>query len=301
VADAPLPEKYGWAVSLMRRLERARDALRPSAVRRLWEPDRWPPLPGAYRVGDPSGAVAVCVLTDGALADQAARWPGVAIAGRVFTANLGIERIILNLTANARIRFLVLCGLDSRLFQPGQTLKALGENGISAERRIMGAQGYLPVLAPTAAARVERFRQQVRIVDLIGERDPARIQAEIEALAKSDPGPLAEEPSSHSPAAARFKPISPGGTREPLSYDPKGFFVISTDRRQIVVHHYTADREPAYEMRGRGAESLVLGLLREGLVSQLSHAAYLGGELAKAEAAVRTGLIYEQDRPLGRN
>ena len=43
-----------------------------------------------------------------------------------------------------------------------------------------------------------------------------------------------------------------------------------------------------------------LGLVREGLVSQLSHAGYLGEELAKAEAALRLELRYAQDRPLKR-
>ena len=43
---------------------------------------------------------------------------------------------------------------------------------------------------------------------------------------------------------------------------------------------------------------MLLGLLRERLVSQLSHAGYLGAELAKAEAALRLGLRYEQDQPL---
>jgi hypothetical protein len=43
---------------------------------------------------------------------------------------------------------------------------------------------------------------------------------------------------------------------------------------------------------------MLLGLLREGLVTQLSHAGYLGEELAKAEAAMRFDLRYDQDRPL---
>jgi hypothetical protein len=43
---------------------------------------------------------------------------------------------------------------------------------------------------------------------------------------------------------------------------------------------------------------MYLGLLREGLISQLSHAAYIGGELAKAEAALHLDLRYRQDRPL---
>jgi hypothetical protein len=87
-----------------------------------------------------------------------------------------------------------------------------------------------------------------------------------------------------------------------LIYDPKGYFVISLNRfaGQIVLRHYLPNHTPAHEMRGRGAETMLLGLLREGLVSQLSHAGYLGGELAKAESALRLGssVHYEQDRPL---
>ncbi len=36
---------------------------------------------------------------------------------------------------------------------------------------------------------------------------------------------------------------------------------------------------------------MVLGLIRENLISQLSHAGYLGAELAKAEAALRLGAL----------
>jgi len=51
-------------------------------------------------------------------------------------------------------------------------------------------------------------------------------------------------------------------------------------------------------MRGRNAEAILLGLLREGLISQMSHAGYLGAELAKAETALRLSLDFEQDQPL---
>jgi tetrahydromethanopterin S-methyltransferase subunit A len=85
-----------------------------------------------------------------------------------------------------------------------------------------------------------------------------------------------------------------------LAYDPKGFFVIDLDRdrREIICRHFLPDNTPAHEMRGRSAETMLLGLLREGLVSQLSHAGYLGGELAKAETAPRLGYAYRQDLPL---
>ena len=59
-----------------------------------------------------------------------------------------------------------------------------------------------------------------------------------------------------------FTPIRPGGQREPLIYDPKGYFVISLNRAagQIVLRHYLPDHTPAHEMRGRGAETMLLGL-----------------------------------------
>jgi len=97
-----------------------------------------------------------------------------------------------------------------------------------------------------------------------------------------------------------FTRIQPGGKREPLAYDPNGYFIITLDRAagEIVVRHHLTDNSPAHEVRGRSGEPLLLGLLREGLISQLSHAGYLGAELARAEAALRLKLRYEQDQPL---
>jgi hypothetical protein len=68
--------------------------------------------------------------------------------------------------------------------------------------------------------------------------------------------------------------------------------------REVVVRHYLTDNSPAHEVRGRNPESIWLALIREGLISQLSHAAYLGAELAKAETSLRLDARYEQDRPL---
>jgi tetrahydromethanopterin S-methyltransferase subunit A len=88
--------------------------------------------------------------------------------------------------------------------------------------------------------------------------------------------------------------------RQPLAYDAKGFFIVTLDREAgaILCRHYLPDNTPAHEIRGRSAETILLGLIREDLISQLSHAGYLGNELAKAEAALRLSLRYEQDQPL---
>src|SRR5438445_13662260 len=111
----------------------------------------WPVVAGTYTVGDPKAPVAVCALTSERLMDPLAGLSGVAIAGMVYTANLGIARIILNITTNPSIRFLLICGKDSALFQPGQSLAALAENGVDDAKRIIGSAGYEPVL-PTSAS-----------------------------------------------------------------------------------------------------------------------------------------------------
>ncbi|GEM_PF-715881 len=270
----------------------------------------WPVVDGSYRVGDPQAPVAVCVLTSDELLAPLALTPGVAIAGEVQTANLGIERIVQNVTANPSIRFLLICGKDSRLFRQGQSLGALLENGIDDTGRIIGAEGYEPVLRSLPRPQIDFFRRQVELIDWIGERDLGALRQRIASLAARNPGRLAvtlQEGGISAGAVSAgptFAPIQPGGQREPLIYDPKGYFVISLNRAagQIVLRHYLPDHTPAHEMRGRGAETMLLGLLREGLVSQLSHAGYLGGELAKAESALRLGprVHYEQDRPLRR-
>src|SRR5512142_3190381 len=95
----------------------------------------WPVIAGSYEVGDPQGPVAICVLTTESLIAPLARLPGVAMAGKVYTANLGITRIVINVTANPAIRFLLICGKDSPLFHPGQSLVALAERGLDADQR----------------------------------------------------------------------------------------------------------------------------------------------------------------------
>jgi tetrahydromethanopterin S-methyltransferase subunit A len=267
----------------------------------------WPLVDGSYIIGNPTAPIAVCALTSDELLKPLAELPDVALAGEVQTANLGIERIILNVTTNPSIRFLLLCGKDSRLFRPGQTLQALIEYGVDPLGRIIGAQGYEPVLRNVSPERIDIFRHQVELIDWIEEKDLVALRERISSLAARNPGRFATESAAQAlpDPQARFLPMRPGGQREPLIYDPKGYFVITLDRQagQIVLRHYQPDHTPAHEMRGRSAESMVLGLLREGLVSQLSHAGYLGNELAKAEAALRLGsaVRYEQDWPLRYN
>jgi tetrahydromethanopterin S-methyltransferase subunit A len=262
----------------------------------------WPVVAGTYKVGDPKAPVAVCALTSERLIDPLVGLPGVAIAGMVYTANLGIARIILNVTTNPSIRFLLICGKDSALFQPGQSLVALAENGVDDAKRIIGAAGYDPVLPTIYPDQVDQFRKQIEVLDWTGEENLQALEERVKSLSARNPGPFTTDKTLTSPKTAgeSFTSIRPGGQREPLIYDPKGYFVISIDRdqKELILRHYLPDHTPAHEMHGRGATSMLLGLLRDGLVTQLSHAGYLGEELAKAQTALQFGLRYDQDRLL---
>ena len=134
----------------------------------------WPVVAGTYKVGDPKAPVSVCALTSERLMDPLAGLPGVAIAGMVYTANLGITRIILNVTTNPSIRFLLICEKESALFQPGQSLVALAENGVDDAKRLIGAAGYDPVLPTIAPDQVNQFCKQVEVLDWTGEEDPGK-------------------------------------------------------------------------------------------------------------------------------
>jgi tetrahydromethanopterin S-methyltransferase subunit A len=262
-------------------------------------------VPGAWVVGDPAGTVAVCTLTSNDLMAPCAQIPGVAIAGRIYTVNLGIEKIIQNVTGNPAIRFLVLCGKESPVFQPAQGLRALFEKGVTAERRIDGALGHLPVLDHIPVAQIEAFRQQVELVDRTNLTGIESLRDEVATLVARHAEPVADTArwaAAEPVEASNIVRLPPGGGGTPIEYDSTGFWIFSLDRAasQIVARHHFLDNTPAHEIRARTAEGILQSIVLHGLVSQMDHAGYLGIELAKAEAALRFGLRYEQDQHLRR-
>jgi len=135
--------------------------------------DPWPPVRGDYQVGDPSAGVAVVTL--------ASTFPvrDAAIAGPCKTENLGIEKIVANVISNCNIRFLILCGAESKGHLPGNTILALHKNGIDEQGRIIGSQGAIPFIQNLPPEAIRRFQEQVELVDLIGREDWEEIGEQI--------------------------------------------------------------------------------------------------------------------------
>lgn len=260
----------------------------------------WPPLPGEYRVLRFGASVAVCTLNSDQLAQAlAAEAPaGLAIVGTMHTENLGIERVVRNVLANPNVRWLVLCGEDTRQVVghlPGQSLESLFANGIDDKQRIVGAKGKRPFLKNLTPEHVRVIREQVQIVSMIGELDARRIAQNVGELhVKARPAYA----GTFTEAA-----IETVQAREPQFFrpDPAGFLVVYPNRSDetLVVEHYTNGGVLDCVIEGRTPTAVYSEVMKRALVSQLDHAAYLGRELAAAERSLRTGEAYVQDRAPG--
>jgi tetrahydromethanopterin S-methyltransferase subunit A len=261
----------------------------------------WPPVTGDFVLGNSESPVAVCTLASQSLLPSLQGREEIAIAGRVYTENVGIEKMVQNLLANTRLRFLLLCGRESR-HRVGQAILSLHRNGLDpVTHRIHGATAPEPILANLSADDVAAFRRRFEVVDLIGEVDPERILERARACVAPGAFEQAEEPASESlvegrPAVIRAE-TDPRGA---WTYDPLGFFLVQVDRqrRVLLLEHYAQDRRLLHRLEGDTAAALSQTAVRLGLLSELAHAAYLGRELAKAEAALRFNLTYQQDSPL---
>jgi len=256
----------------------------------------WPPLAGDYTVLRFRAPVAVCTLTDADLARSVAReaGPEVSLVGTLQTENLGIERVIRNVIANPNLRFLILCGEDSRQrigHLPGQSFLALAQNGLDDRSRIVGARGKRPVLRNISREAVEHFRRTVEVVDRIGVEDSATVLDLARQFGRRNLGATCPFPGD------RGITLLPGRLPERMIPDPAGYFVIYVDRRRkcLSVEHYGKDGLLDTVIEGRTAAEVYTPAIEKGLLTRLDHAAYLGRELARAEAALLGGTEYTQD------
>jgi tetrahydromethanopterin S-methyltransferase subunit A len=149
----------------------------------------WPPVPGDFEVHDPSHSVAICTL------GKKIEIPGEnAIVGSCKTENIGIERVIINVISNPNIRFLILAGPEVPGHLTGRTLRALYHNGIDPQtKKIINAEGAIPYIENVPLEGVERFREQIELVDMINVLDSMLIQERAKLLANQHLEPYSKD------------------------------------------------------------------------------------------------------------
>jgi len=284
-------------VRAVHELDRVRERL-------FFKERQWPVASGRFHIGDKDSPVAVCTLGSVDLMREIGPRDEIAIIGKTFTENLGIEKMIRNIVTNPAIRFLIVCGKESP-HRVGQSLQALVANGVDGKGLIVGSEGQLPQLTNVSFDEIERFRQQVEVIDLIRERDADIILQHVEEAVKQNPGPFEGPAMVGTLAAAGDVETVECWHKESLDYgaDPAGFFVIQVDSEadRIVVEHYSTDLVLLRRLHGDKALRVYSTIIRNDWVTVLGHAAYLGRELNKAELALRRGWTYEQNKELIEN
>lgn len=78
-----------------------------------------------------------------------------------------------------------------------------------------------------------------------------------------------------------------------VNLDPNGEFRITIDGEEIVVQHWHGSLM-LQEYRARQAEKLQHMLYRDGALSDINHALYLGRQLGRAEMCIKLGLSFEE-------
>ncbi|WP_440953716.1 tetrahydromethanopterin S-methyltransferase subunit A [Methanococcoides sp. FTZ1] len=143
----------------------------------------WPVVKGDCSAGNPDSCIAVITLASSLEPyDEAAMW------GSCKTENLGAEKIIINTVSNSNIRYLLICGNESRGHLAGKTLVALHKNGIDDNGRIIGSDGAIPFIENVGRDVIDRFQKQVTLIERIGLVDLDEIRRIVdEYKGKEDP------------------------------------------------------------------------------------------------------------------
>lgn len=263
--------------------------------------ESWPPVVGEYVVVDEAAAVAVSTLASIELPDEIARRApnGLAIVGKTETENIGIDKVIKNVITSPTIRHLIVAGRESKGHLSGETLLALAANGVDDRGRVIGSRGKHPVLRNVSAVEIKAFREQVQMVEMIENENPDEVAAQIEELSRQTSASCScSECGATAPISISMTPkVSASEPNGRVKMDKAGYFVIVplADRGIINVEHYAYDNSLLRVIEGKTARAIYSMMIDQGWVTELSHAAYLGKELVKAELSLQLNFKFVQD------
>ncbi len=177
----------------------------------------WPIEKGRYLVGNPFSPVGVAVILSTSYDKMSVETEelvragiekGASISGTLQTANIGIEKIVVNLISNPNIRYLILVGKESGHF-PADALKSLFKNGTNENGYILDTRAPTAILKNIPKNAIERFREQIQLIDLSGiikieilekavwscyQEEETSFETEERKYRLFDSGPFSEEP-----------------------------------------------------------------------------------------------------------
>ena len=155
-----------------------------------------------------------------------------------------------------------------------------------------------PILPNTSTEEIKAFRDRIEPVNMIGCTDIAEIHRKVAELAKIAPENVATEfipPTDLEEREAVEHILAKPTDPKRIKLDKAGYFVINIENDSLLVEHYSYKDQLLRIIEGKDARAIYLTLVRNGWVSALDHAAYIGKELTKAELSIKHGFEFLQD------
>lgn len=257
---------------------------------------KWPFIPGRYYLIDDTAPVIVVMPDNDTLAGtlSALSIQGLCMINSVCRNVADVEKLIRNVEANLAVHCIVLAGGGNGKEYPAvEALRAIFEDDaeISEKARRIGhgVRGKLKAFDFAA------LQKRINVVNML---DCVEVDQIVAAVSKH--GAEGQRPDAgfvvqgHDTTLGVQRVIAPPSISHDHQDDKAGKFIIGTDGKVIVVEHYNSKGELLRLIQGGSARDLCIMLIRNGWVSRLDHAAYLGRELVLAEIAVQQGVPYER-------
>ena len=260
---------------------------------------QWPFVAGRYRVFDSSAPIVIVGATADSVAEELAALEvsGVCMVAPQCRSVGDAEKLVKNIAANLAIHNVLILAED-----------AAETPTLSALHALLGGDTSLPEQAEAVLRKLRNalvdidlgaLGRQVRSVTLPAKSDIDKIIARIGELASD-----ANRPNTGfmSPAQKDDDGIERVLAANNIAYDQQadkaGNFYICVKGKKLVVEHFSAKNDLLRVIEGQTARDLCITLIRNGWVSRLDHAAWLGRELLRAELAMGTGEQFVPDRTM---
>ena len=156
----------------------------------------YPPEEGCYLRGNDNSPVAVLVILKWRREEtpkdienlvRVGLESGAALSGTLQTENVGLEKVICNIIANPNIRYLIVCGPESPGHLTGESIVCLSKNGVDENRKIIDSHSPAPYLFNIPLEWIDRFRKQIKVIDLVGEGAPEILRDAVWSCYQEEP------------------------------------------------------------------------------------------------------------------
>ena len=140
------------------------------------------PIPEEFYIGNDNSSICICTLSSIKLLKEIKNSKiidNIAVVGRLFTENKGIDSIIKYVNQNKKIKTIIVCGKDVWGHKSGHSLFELHKNGIDNNNRIINSTSPDPFLT-VSKFEIKYFQKQITLVNLINETNIELINNKIQ-------------------------------------------------------------------------------------------------------------------------